>query len=202
MKKPDSRVACIILAAGMAVRFGGVKQLVKIKGKSLLQRALDAANNSLADYVLLVVGSNSSDILSKIELGRAQVVLNKNFARGQSTSIKCGVTNLPTDCAGAVVMVADQPFLKSAHLNRIIQSFNKGKQSEVVILSHLGEPRNPVLIPKKLFPKLMKLRGDVGAKATIRGYSKLRLVEITDEKIFLDVDTKRVVSELNRVNRK
>ncbi|MGA2876757.1 MAG: nucleotidyltransferase family protein [Nitrososphaerales archaeon] len=202
MKTPDSRVACIILAAGMAMRFGSVKQLAKIKGKSLLQRALDAANNSLADYVLLIVGSNSSDILSKVELGRTQVVLNMNFAKGQSTSIRCGVTNLPEDCAGAIVMVADQPFLESTHLNKIIQSFKKGNQSEVVILSHLGEPRNPVLIPKKLFPKLLKLRGDIGAKATVRGYSKLRLVEITDEKTFLDVDTKRAVSELNRLSRK
>ena len=99
-------------------------------------------------------------------------------------------------------MVADQPFLKSTHLNKIIQLFKKGKQSEVVVLSHLGEPRNPVLIPKKLFPKLLKLRGDIGAKATVRGYSKLRLVEITDEKTFLDVDTKRAVSELNRLSRK
>ena len=202
MKELDSRVACIILAAGMAKRFGGVKQLVEIKGKSLLQRALDAANNSVADYVVLIVGSNSSDILSKIDLGRAQVVLNKNFARGQSTSIKCGITNLPEDCAGAIVMVADQPFVKSTHLNKIIRAFKNGKQSEVVILSHLGEPRNPVLIPKKLFPKLLKLRGDVGARATIRGYSKLRLVEITDKKVFLDVDTKQAVSELNRLNRK
>lgn len=201
MKKADSRVACIILAAGMAMRFGSVKQLVKIKGKSLLQRALDAANNSMADYVLLVVGSNSSDILSKIDLGRAQVILNKNFAKGQATSIKCGVTNLPGDCSGAIVMVADQPFLKSTHLNKIIKAFKKGKESEVTVLSYLGEPRNPVLIPKKLFPKLLKLMGDVGAKAIIRGYSKLRLVEITDERIFLDVDTRRAVSELSRLNR-
>jgi molybdenum cofactor cytidylyltransferase len=202
MKKGCSRIACMILAAGMATRFGSVKQLARIRGKPLLQRSLDAANSSLSDYVMLIVGSNSSEILSKINLGRAQVVFNNNFLRGQSTSIKCGITNLPADSAGVIIMVADQPFVKSIHLDKIIRIFKSGKLSEVVALSHDGQPRNPVLIPKRLFPKLVKLRGDVGARSIIRGYSRLRLVEISDEKVFLDVDTRSAVSELNRSNRK
>jgi molybdenum cofactor cytidylyltransferase len=200
MSNLDSRIACIILAAGKSVRFKSVKQLARIKGKPMLQRSLDAANHSLADYVLLVVGSNSSEILSEINVERAQVVLNKNFEKGQSTSVKCGVANLPDDCAAAILMVGDQPFLKSIHLNRMIRAFKKS--TEVVALSHQGEPRNPVLITKKLFPKLMKLEGDTGAKAVIRSNKKLRLVEISDEKVFFDADTKRAYSELCRLDRK
>ena len=96
-------------------------------------------------------------------------------------------------------MVADQPFLKTIHLNKIMSTFKKGNKSQVVVLSHSGEPRNPVLIPKKLFPRLLNLNGDVGAKTTIRNYKNLRLVEIRDEKVFFDVDTKRTVSELRRL---
>jgi molybdenum cofactor cytidylyltransferase len=195
------RVACILLAAGMAERFGSVKQLAKIGGKTMLQRALDTANNSVSDYVLLIVGANSSDILSKIDLGRADLVLNKNFARGQSMSIKCGIANLPRDCTAAIIMVADQPFLRSAHLNKLIYRFKEGRSSRVVVLSHLGEPRNPVLVPKRLFPKLLKLRGDVGAKTIIRGQKKLQLVEIRDAKAFFDIDTKDALPELNNLKR-
>lgn len=197
MKNSDSRIACIILAAGKATRFKSVKQLVRVKGKAMLQRALDAANRSLADYVLLIVGSNSSDILPKINLGRAQVVLNNNYEKGQSTSIKCGITNLPSDCAATILMVADQPFLRSTHLNRIINAFKEGENTDVVALSHLGAPRNPALIPKKLFPKLLKLRGDTGARGIINEYGKLRLVEIRDEMVFFDVDTKQAYSKLS-----
>lgn len=198
MKNSEAKIGCIVLAAGK-VRFGSVKQLAKIRGKSMLQRALDSANDSSADYVLVVVGANSSEILSAIDLGRAQVVLNKNFAKGQSTWIKCGITNLPEDCDGAIIMVADQPYLKTIHLNKIMSTFKKGNKSQVVVLSHSGEPRNPVLIPKKLFPRLLNLNGDVGAKTTIRNYKNLRLVEIRDETVFFDVDTKRTVSELRRL---
>jgi len=199
MKNSEAKIGCIILAAGMAVRFGTAKQLARIEGKSMLQRALESANGSSADYVLLVVGANSSEILSAVDLGRAQVVLNQNFAKGQSTSIKSGITNLPEDCEGAIIMVADQPFLKAIHLNKIINAFKKGNESQVVALSQSGEPRNPVLIPKKLFPGLLKLKGDVGAKDTVRNNKNVRLVEIRDKKVFFDIDTKRAASELKRL---
>jgi CTP:molybdopterin cytidylyltransferase MocA len=186
--KSRRKIACIILAAGASVRFGRAKQLFKIKGRPLIQYSIDAANNSCADYTILVLGSNSSEILSKAEVGRAQVVLNKNYTKGQSSSIRAGLQNLPEDTLGAIIMVADQPFIKSSHLDMMIREFRKGRD-RAILLSHSGEPRNPVLIPEKLFPKLAKLKGDVGARSTVRNYENLRLVEIRDEKAFLDVDT-------------
>lgn len=177
-----------------------MKQLAMIGGKPMLQHAIDAANSSFCDYVLLVVGSSSSEILSRIDPGRAQVVLNKNFEKGQSTSIKCGITNIPEDSGGAIIMVGDQPYIKSVHLNKMIKSFKE--KDSVVILSHEGKPRNPVLIPKKLFSKLATLKGDTGAKALVRKYNQVRLVEIRDEKVFFDVDTKREYSKLRLGSKK
>jgi molybdenum cofactor cytidylyltransferase len=194
---PKSKVACIILAAGVSSRFGTTKQLFKFKGRSLVQRALDAANGSLADYVLLVLGSNSDSILSKIDPGRAELVLNKDYARGQATSIKSGISNLPEDSDSAILMVADQPFLTSSHLNMMVREFNKAKD-RVIILSSKGEARNPVLIPRLLFPKLMKLKGDVGAKDIVRKYEKVKLVEIGNEKVFLDIDSRKSASSLKK----
>ena len=196
--KSRGRIACIILAAGKSTRFGKTKQLFKVKGKSLVQRALDAANNSSADYVLLVLGADSSEILSRTDLGRAELVLNRSYAEGQSTSIKCGILNLPEDSAGAILMVADQPFLKSSHLDKMIQEFRKQTDS-TVLLGHQGEPRNPVLVPAELFPKLLRIRGDAGAKNVVRRCAKVRLIEIYDEKVFLDIDTMQAASRLKKL---
>jgi molybdenum cofactor cytidylyltransferase len=188
-------VACIILAAGSAVRFGGAKQLADFHGKPLVKNALDAANGSTADYVMLVVGDHSSEILEKVQLGRAQVVYNKNFKTGISSSIKCGIGNLPDDCGAAIVMVADQPFLESNHLDLMIKEFKKTPE-QIVSLSLNGSPRNPVLIPKAMFPDLEKLSGDSGAKELVRTSSKIKLLDIPDPRVFFDVDTKDSLLEL------
>jgi molybdenum cofactor cytidylyltransferase len=75
-------IACIVLAAGSAVRFGGVKQLAEFHGKPLVKSAVETANESSVDYVLLVVGNHSSEILEKVQLGRAQVIYNRDFETG------------------------------------------------------------------------------------------------------------------------
>jgi molybdenum cofactor cytidylyltransferase len=195
---PGCKVACIILAAGLSSRFGSTKQLFNFKGRSLVQRALDAANGSLADYVILVLGSNSESILSKVDVGRAEIVLNKDFAKGQATSIKSGLSNLPEDSAGAIIMVSDQPFLASSHLNRMVREFHKAKD-RVIILSSKGEARNPVLVPRILFQNLMKLKGDLGAKNVVRKYDNVKLVEIEDEKVFLDIDSRNSASGIKKL---
>lgn len=184
------KLGCIILAAGKSTRFGGVKQLYRYRRIPLVQRALDAANGSSADYVILVLGANNDKILETVNLGRTQILLNKEFESGISSSIKCGVSNLPDDCAGCILMVADQPRLTSNHLNKLVEKFKEGNLRDAVALSHDKEPRNPVLVPKRLFPQLLKLRGDSGARNIIRGLKELRLVEVSDKKVFLDIDTK------------
>lgn len=190
-------VACIILAAGMSIRFGSAKLLSELQGKTLLQRAIDTANNSAADYVILVVGAYASRILAKTQTGRAQVVFNNKFDEGQSSSIKCGISNLPKDCSAAIIMVADQPFLKSEYLDKMIQIFRtQGSSRKIIALSEGAEPRNPVLVGKEIFPELMKLEGDVGARAIIRHSRRIKVVPVDDPKAFLDIDDRRNISHL------
>lgn len=186
----SDKLGCIILAAGKSSRFRGIKQLFRFRRISLVQHALDTANKSSSDYVILVLGAYSGRILEEVNLGRAQVLLNKKFESGLSSSIRSGISNLPDDCAGCILMVADQPNLSWKHLDKLLKVFKKGNLKDAVALSFKKEPRNPVIVPKRLFPKLMKLRGDSGARTIIRGQEKLRLVEIRDRKVFLDIDTR------------
>lgn len=192
-----AKSAVIILAAGSSVRFGSPKQLVELEGKNLVQTAIDEANDSNADYVLLVLGNSSSEILEKVNLGRAQLLFNKYFEQGIASSIKSGITNIPDDCSSAIIMVADQPFLRSNHLNALIQESRKSP-GKIVALAYKGEPRNPVLIPKELFAKLEELKGDEGARSLVRSELGTVFIEIPDARVFSDVDTKDSLVNLQK----
>lgn len=197
MKTP--KVACVILAAGMSTRFDGIKQLVELKGKPLVQHALDAANASQAEYVLLVTGANSDQVLARTNLGRAQAILNKDYRNGLSTSIKCSLYNLPPDTDAVLFMVADQPFIRSSHLNMLIERL-RNSNAQIVAFSENSESRNPVLFRSQLFPDLVKLVGDVGAKEIMREYSdSVSLIDISDPRIFLDLDAKAEMHNLEKV---
>jgi molybdenum cofactor cytidylyltransferase len=188
------KVAVVVLAAGMSKRFGVTKQLVKLEnGKSLVQNAIDIAVNSRADYVLLVLGYEASEIMRELTLGRAQLVLNVDFRSGLASSVRAGVSNLPIDSSAAIFMVADQPYLSSIVLNQMIEKFHESSLSKylTIALSEKGEPRNPVLISSKLFPELMSLDGDVGAKVIVRKhFENSFLLEWEDPIIFVDIDAR------------
>ncbi len=190
------KVASIILAAGSSVRFGGAKQLASLNGKLLLQYALDAANDSSVNYVFLVVGDYSNEILEKVKLGRAQVLFNPEFKTGIASSIRAGVHNLPDDTIGVIVMVADQPFLRKEHLEKMINRFKADHGKKIVALSQDGEPRNPALIPRELFSLLKQLEGDSGARELVKNSDRLSLVEADDSSVFSDVDTQGTLVDL------
>ncbi len=185
------KVACVVLAAGMAERFGKVKLLAKMEsGNFLVQTAVNVANQSKAEHVLLVVGSHSSEILARLRAGRSKVVLNKNFQRGLSSSIKCALESLPSDSEAALFMVADQPFLNNEILDSIIEGFDSDADPRIVSLAYKGDPRNPVLIPRKFFHELSRLEGDAGAREIVRrNIDEVRLINVEDARVFLDIDT-------------
>jgi molybdenum cofactor cytidylyltransferase len=195
-----TKFACVILAAGSSVRYGSPKQLAELGEKSLIQTAVDEANNSESDYVFLVLGNSSSEILEKIRLGRAQVIFNKNFAQGISTSIKSGISNLPDDTIAAIIMVADQPFLSYKHLNVLIEK-SKEFPGRIVALSFRGEPRNPVVIPVEFSKEIETLSGDEGAKILVRGKSNTVLIDVPDRRVFFDVDTKDSLMDLQKTSK-
>ncbi len=183
------KIGCIVLAAGSSIRFGSPKQLAEFNGKSLIQSAIEQANASLSDYVFLVLGKNSGEILERLSLGRAQVLFNKDFEQGISTSIRCGISNLPDDCDGVIIMVADQPYLTSKHLNMLIEESARSP-GKIVALSSGGDPRNPVLMPRKMTHLLEDLQGDEGARSLVRKNPQTILIDIPDTRVFFDVDTK------------
>ncbi|HZW57738.1 MAG TPA: nucleotidyltransferase family protein [Nitrososphaerales archaeon] len=194
------KIACVILAAGKSVRFGKLKQLALINGKkSMIQQAIDTANSSKADPVLLVVGSGSPVIVAKVSLGRSNLVYNKDYEKGLSSSIRCGVSNLPPNCEAAILMVADQPFLSPRLLDMMIDTYvrERGSRVRIVAMASQGNPRNPVLLDRALFPELQKLEGDSGAKTLVeRHLSETKLIEAIEPEVFIDIDTEENFREL------
>ena len=76
----QKHTAGIILAGGSSTRFGRPKQLLKLKGKYLLEYVLDAALGSELNHVVLVLGHEHQNILQTLRTRatheRLQVVIN------------------------------------------------------------------------------------------------------------------------------
>jgi molybdenum cofactor cytidylyltransferase len=105
-----------------------------------------------------------------------------------SASLKLGVKKAEEWGADAVVvLLADQPFVTTECINRLVAEYQTQPTTLFVSASQQGVCKPPILFSKACFPTLMALHGDEGARAFIRN-NVGKSVEF-DESIFQDVDT-------------
>ncbi len=148
------------------------------------------------DPLVVVLGDHFEEIQARTHFGRALVVHNPDWKNGQSTSLKAGITALPQECFGAVFLLADQPQL-SVQLVSAVKEL--AWQKDAVVLPIIGDRRaNPVFFPKRAFPRLMELQGDLGGRAILGEFPAVQLPWL-DEDMALDIDTREDYERLYRI---
>lgn len=160
-------IAVVILAAGKASRMGSIKQLLPYKNSTLLQYAISQALNSKTNNVYCVLGANSKIIKEKIQVEHVTLIQNPNWETGLSSSIVSAVNhvkNLEALPDGVLIMLADQPNIDSNYINELLNLHQKNHK-EIVASAYGSINGVPAIFPSKYFKKLLRLKGDKGAKA-------------------------------------
>jgi molybdenum cofactor cytidylyltransferase len=202
--KASGRFAAVILAAGRSTRMGGPnKLLAEITGKPLARIAAEAALKSQARPVVVVTGHQGETLREALSDLPLEFVENADFAEGLSTSLRAGISALPADIDGAVVMLADMPQVDQVLIDRLISAHDPEKGALIAVPVLNGKRGNPVLWSRRFFPELTALEGDVGARHLIGKYGEAVVeVPVSGQAALTDIDTpdalRAVKAELER----
>ena len=189
VKEVWGRVGAIVLAAGGSRRFGSPKQLLPWKGKTLLEHVVDRVLDSSVDQVLVVLGHEAESIGVLVRDRRVVTVVNKDWERGQSGSVRAGLQALPEGCEACLFVLADQPHVTPELIDSILARYRR-TLAPIVIPVHRGQRGNPVLFARTLFPELLEMQGDQGGRQVIERHdNEVEMVEVRDPTLFLDIDT-------------
>jgi len=174
-------IAAVIMAAGASTRLGEPKQLVRIAGETLLERAVRAAREAGCSPVVVVLGAEADKIRAQCNLSDAVIVINHDWRQGMASSIRQGVCSLGSianDMDGVVLMACDQPAVTSQHLQALMHS------RKVTASAYARRRGVPAYLPAAAFAQLIQLRGDAGARNLLRDADTVEL-----EGGDLDIDT-------------
>ena len=181
----------VVLAAGASTRLGKPKQLLPYQGKSLLQHVVDAAVNSKANPVIVVLGANADLVSTEIDKIKVHVIENSEWEEGMASSIRTGLNTLLkiSPVVDAVIfMVCDQPFVSAVVLDDLITTYLK--TGKPIVTCNYGEAiGSPTLFHKSLFAELMQLKGDAGARKIIQTHND-EVATVLFVKGNIDIDTK------------
>lgn len=162
-----AKVSIVILAAGTSSRLGTPKQLLDLGGEPLLRHTVRHALASRAAEVILVLGNEGAAVAEAVGKLGQRTVINPEFTAGQSTSLVAGVRAVSSDADALVAMLGDQPTVGTEVLDRLIERFDR-ERPPIVQPVYEGVPGNPVLFRRDLFPELLAVTGDQGAREIIR----------------------------------
>jgi molybdenum cofactor cytidylyltransferase len=158
----------ILLAAGSSSRLGRPKQLIEFQGKKLIQKAIEEAQKSKTDSLVVVLGWNPELIKSEFDSDHVPYVINENWEKGMASSMQTGLRFLREKEAPdqLILMLCDQPFVDADLLNRLI--FEKEKSGKGIVACRYSETLGvPAIFDKIYFEEMLGLKGSDGAKKVI-----------------------------------
>jgi molybdenum cofactor cytidylyltransferase len=156
-------VGAVVLAAGFATRMGRNKLLLEVGDQPLVKHVIEAASEGGCQVINVVYADESV----REAVGRmATCVANPDAALGQSSSLRIGLQSMPEEMAGAIIMLGDQPLVGSRTVDMLLRAWRREGCRPAVAASYgdRGSWRPPVLLDRSLWPDVMSLGGDEGAR--------------------------------------
>ncbi|HTX31412.1 MAG TPA: nucleotidyltransferase family protein [Solirubrobacteraceae bacterium] len=175
-------IAGLILAAGEGTRFGPEpKLLAELDGRPLVEYAIRAqCGVAELERVAVVLGAHADELRSRVDFGRAEVVVCENWSDGQSASLRRGLSELH-DAAKVIVTLGDEPLITSELVARFVAEAPGARAV------YNGRPGHPVVLGPDQIRRVMALDGDRGARDVLGDGPK---IELGEAKAGQDVDTK------------
>ena len=183
-------ISAILLAAGQSKRMQGENKLLrKYKNRPLINHILKSLIKSKVNKIIIVLGYENKKI-KKIALKSKKIifVVNSQYLKGISTSIKCGLKKISKKNIGFLIAHADMPLVSKTILNALCSAL-KNKNEEIFIPVYKKRIGNPLAFKYSMIKSLKRIKGDRGAKKLIRSNkSKIKLMKMKSKSILIDFD--------------
>jgi len=200
LKRSVKKVAGLLLAAGASARMGQPKLLLPVGGRPMVMRVLGECIGSELDKVVVVLGYQSERIAEALGGLRfnpkVRLVVNPAYASGMSASIRAGLPVVEKDCDHVMIVLADMPFVRAGVINLLLhRSLSSGCVMGAVSVK--GRRSHPVIFAREIYPALMALSGDAGARHLFQTHEKdACLVDLGDGYDDRDIDTPEDYAQL------
>jgi molybdenum cofactor cytidylyltransferase len=153
------RVTGLVLAAGGSKRLGQPKQLLPYGSGLLLGHVLATARECEFDQLLCVLGGGSDEIRERVDLDGIEIVENRQFGEGCSSSIAAALAAVEPRSEVLLLMLGDQPGVSAATVAALLE----GRGDAPLAACGYEDGRgHPLAFARSTFPDLATLHGDRG----------------------------------------
>lgn len=182
-------INAIVLAAGESKRMGTSKPLLRFNDKTFLDQIISALKVSDVDRITVVLGARAEMIKNSIDLSGTNIVINKDYQKGQLSSLIAAIEDTPQETDAILVCLVDNPFITKEVINKIIAKF-KETNNPIIVPVFNGQRGHPTLFSRSLFSELVNAPKEQGARYVLHSNAeKVLELETSESTILTGIDT-------------
>ena len=188
-------VGALVLAAGQGTRYraaGGAapsKLVADLAGQPVIRHVVRAVLASRATPVIVVTGHARDHVVRALSGCAVTFRHNETYAEGLAGSLKAGVSTLPDEVSGAVVLLGDMPGVTPDLIDALVIAAGELPPCDVVVPVRHGRRGNPVVIGRSLFSAIARLTGDAGARGLLAApWVRVRELAVDTAAVEHDID--------------
>ncbi|HUP38102.1 MAG TPA: nucleotidyltransferase family protein [Candidatus Limnocylindria bacterium] len=160
-------IAGVVLAAGLSRRMGQAKLLMPVGGRAIVRYVVERVLAGGVDSVWVVTGPDVEPIEAALAGIDVQIAVNPVPEEGQAGSVRAGIAALPASVDAALIALGDQPLLAPSIIPALLAA-RRTSPKLIVAPRYRDGHGNPVLFKREIFPELLRLTGDQGARPIIQ----------------------------------
>lgn len=183
-----SRVAAVILSAGLSSRMGRFKPLLPLGGKTVLERCIDCFHGAGVEEVVVVTGKRGGEVAEVAGQAGATAVHNPQYRQGMFSSVLAGVRALPQSTNGFFVLPVDMPLVRPETVARLLKAFQEDPL-RIVYPVFDSQRGHPPLVHIALAGEILEHDGEGGLRTVLgRHESEAMELPVADCGVIHDLD--------------
>lgn len=138
--------------------------------------------------VIVVLGAEAGRIRASAGPGgypRATFVVNPDYARGQTTSMQCGLRAVPPDADGVLFTLVDHPAVTLETIDALLAA----PRPLLRVPRYRGRRGHPIWFSRELISEFLALPETGAARDVVRGHAaQTEFLDVEDPGILADID--------------
>ena len=182
-------INAIILAAGEPKRMTKPKPLLTFGDHTFLEQIISVLKLSNVDRITVVLGAQAETVKKSIDLSETNIVINKDYSKGQLSSLIVAIEYTPKETEAILVCLVDMPFITKEVVDEIISKF-KQTNNPIIVPVYNKKRGHPTLFSKSLFNDLLNSPEEQGARYVLYSNEERILeLETSEGGILISIDT-------------
>ena len=195
----DYPITSILLAAGISSRMGSIKALLPWENKTLIEWQIEKIQESGIQEIIVVLGSNAEKIKNKIKNLDISIVLNPDYEKGKTTTIKKGLSGVKNTESDIMLLAVDQP-RHGWILKKVIDDHIKN-QTLISCPINKGSKGHPIIFQNQLRKELLEIEEKTQGirKITTKYSTSVNTIEVDSDTVNIDINTPEEYQEAIKI---